>query len=93
MKRYGQPQVIVTDKLRSYAAAMRAFGNASRQETVLWLNNWAENSHTPPRRRERAMFRFRQMRCLQKFRRRHSSVHNHFNRKRRLYSRDEFKLN
>ena len=79
MKRYGQPKVIVTDKLRSYGAAMKAIGNACRQETGRWFNNRAENSHLPFRRRERAMLRFRRMRSLQKFAAVHSSVHNHFN--------------
>jgi len=45
MKRYGQPHVIVTDKLRSYGAAMKVIGNDARQETGRWLNNRAENSH------------------------------------------------
>jgi len=67
MKRFGQPNVIVTDKLRSYGAAMKVIGNADRQETGRWLNNRAENSHLPFRRRERAMLRFRRMRSLQKF--------------------------
>jgi len=93
MKRYGQPEIIVTDKLRSYGAAMKAVGNHKCQETGRWLNNRAENSHLPFRRRERAMLRFRQMRCLQKFAAVHSSVHNHFNQERHLYSRDNFKLN
>jgi putative transposase len=53
MKRYGQPKVIVTDKLRSYGAAMKVIGNAAKQETGRWLNNRAENSHLPFRRRER----------------------------------------
>jgi len=55
MKRYGRPEQIVTDKLRSYGAAMKAVGNADRQQTGRWLNNRAENSHLPFRRRERAM--------------------------------------
>ena len=67
MKRYGGPEVVVTDKLRSYGAAMKVISNADRQETGRWVNNWAENSHLPFRRRERAMLRFRRMRCLQKF--------------------------
>ena len=67
MKRYGPPEVIVTDKLRSYGAAMKIICNADRQETGRWLNNWAENSHLPFRRRERAMLRFWHMRSLQKF--------------------------
>ena len=93
MKRYGNPEIVVTDKLRSYAAAMKVIGNASRQETGRWLNNRAENSHQPFRRRERAMLRFRQMRSLQKFVAVHSSIHNHFNQERHLYSRCNFKLN
>jgi len=83
----------VTDKLRSYGAAMKVIGKADRQETERWLNNRAENSHLPFRRRERAMLRFRQMRSLQKFAAIHGSVHNHFNQERHLYSRDNFKLN
>ncbi len=67
MKRYGRPEQIVTDKLRSYGAAMKEIGNADRQQTGRWLNNRAENSHLPFRRRERAMSRFRRMRNLQKF--------------------------
>ena len=93
MKRYGGPEVVVTEKLRSYGARMKVAGNADRQETGRWVNNWAENSHLPFRRRERAMLRFRQMRCLQKFAAVHSSVHNHFNQERHLYSRFNFKLN
>ena len=79
MKRFGNPKIIVTDKLRSYGAAMKVIGNADRQDTGRWLNNRAENSHLPFRRRERAMLRFRQMRSLQKFASVHASVHNHFN--------------
>ena len=59
MKRYGRPEVVVTDRLRSYRAAMNIIGNAERQETGRWRNNRAENSHQPFRRRERAMAKFR----------------------------------
>jgi len=93
MKRFGSLNVIVTDKLRSYGAAMKVIGNADRQKTGRWLNNRAENSHLPFRRRERAMLRFRRMRSLQKFVSVHASVYNHFNRERHLYSRCNFKLN
>jgi len=71
MKSHGQLQIVVTDKLRSYGAAMKVIGNASRQETGRWPNNRAESSHLPLRRRERAMFRFRQM---QVFRNSHPSI-------------------
>ncbi len=93
MKRYGRPEVIVTDRLRSYRAAMREIGNEIRQETGRWLNNRAENSHQPFRRRERAMARFRSSKSLQKFASIHASVHNHFNQERHLNSRQVFKLN
>ena len=92
MKRYGQPQEIVTDRLRSYRAAMRLIGNEAAQEVGRWLNNRAENSHLSFRRREYAMLKFRQMRSLQKFVSIHSSVFNHFNKERHLTSRDNFKL-
>lgn len=93
MKRYGSPKVIVTDRLRSYGAAMKIIGNADRQETGRWLNNRAENSHLPFRRRECAMLRFRRMRSLQKFVAVHPSIYNHSNLECHLYSRHNFKLN
>ena len=74
MKRYGRPEVIVTDKLRSYRAAMKVIGNEARQETGRWLNNRAENSHQPFRRRERAMVKLGNAKSLQKFASIHSSV-------------------
>ena len=58
-----------------------------------WLNNRAENSHQPFRRRERAMISFRRMRTLQKFVAVHASIHNHFNQDRILAQRDYFKAN
>jgi len=91
MKQYGVPKMIVTDHLRSYRAAMSKLGNATKQNTERWLNNRAENSHLPFRRRERAMQRFRTTRSLQKFTSIHSSVENHFNQQRHLISRDDYK--
>jgi putative transposase len=85
--------MIVTDRLRSYGAALRDIGGADRQETGRWLNNRAENSHLPFRRRERAMLRFRRMRALEKFASVHASVVNHFNQERHLYSSASFKQN
>ena len=64
MKRYGSPNIIVTDRLRSYGAAMKVIGNVDKQEVGRWRNSRAENSHLPFRRRERAMLRFRRMRTL-----------------------------
>jgi putative transposase len=91
MKRFGNQNVIVTDKLRSYGAAMKVIGNSKRQETGRWLNNRAENSHLPFRRRERAMQRFKTVAALQKFVSYHSQTYNHFNHQRHLESRQSFK--
>ena len=59
MKRHGRPETIVTDRLRSYGAALKDLGRGDDREMGRWLNNRAENSHLPFRRRERAMLRFR----------------------------------
>ena len=91
MKRYGNPRVIVTDRLASYKAALKEINCAHKQLVGRWLNNRSENSHIPFRRRERAMQRFRRMRSLQKFLALHSSVYNHFNNERHLNRREEFK--
>ena len=93
MKRYGRPRSIVTDRLRSYRAAIKIVGVSDRHECGRWLNNRAENSHQPFRRREAAMARFRDIETLQKFASIHSSIHNHFNLERHLNRRDIFKRN
>ncbi|HKJ62640.1 MAG TPA: IS6 family transposase [Hyphomicrobiales bacterium] len=93
MRKHGRPAEFVTDKLRSYRAALKELGADNRQQTGRWVNNRAENSHLPFRRRERAMLRFRRMRSLQKFAAVHASVSNHFNQERSLSSRSLFKLN
>jgi putative transposase len=60
MKKYGAPRSIVTDGLRAYSAAMNEIGVAAeRHEVGARLNNRAENSQQPFRRRERAMQLFR----------------------------------
>ena len=62
-----------------------------RRECGRWLNNRAENSHQPFRRREGAMARFRGIKSLRKFASVHASVHNHLNLDRHLDRRDIFK--
>jgi len=91
MKRHGRPEVIVTDGLRSYGAAMREIGNLKRREVGRWNNNRAENSHQPFRRREAAMLKFRRTKTLQKFVAVHGQVHNHYNSERHLVSREIYK--
>ena len=92
MKRYGKPNVIVTDRLHSYRAAMKVIGNHADQEVGRWKNNRYENYHLPFRRREYAMLRLRHMRSLQKFASIHSSIFNHFSKKRHLNSKNTFKV-
>jgi len=91
MKRYGRPKIIVTDRLASYRSAMKSIGNAASQECRRWLDNRAENSHQPFRRRERAMAKFRNFKSLHKFAAVHASIHNHFNSDRHLNPREIFK--
>lgn len=67
MKRHGRPQSFVTDRLRSYRAVMKIIGNEKNEVLRQWLNNRAENSHQPFRRREGAMSRLRDINTLQKF--------------------------
>ncbi len=70
---------------------MRELGNEDRREASRHLNNRAENSHLPFRRRERAMLRFRQMRSLQKFASVHASISNHFQAQRHLVDRQTYR--
>jgi len=92
-RKHGRSESTVTEKLRSYGAALKEIGAAERQETGRWLNNRAENLHRPFRRRERAMLRFRRMRSLQRFAAVHASVYNLFNSERTHSSRSNFKSN
>jgi putative transposase len=91
LKRHGKAEKIVTDGLKSYPAAMSELGNPDRRVMGRWLNNRAENSHLPLRRRERAMLRFRRTKSLQKFASIHASISNHFNHERHLVDRETFK--
>jgi putative transposase len=91
MKKYRRTRTIVTDRLRAYSAAMQEIGAADRHEVGKRLNNRAENSHQPFRRRERAMQRFRSMKTLQKFSSVHAQVQNHFNQERHLITRQVYK--
>jgi putative transposase len=93
LKRYGGALAIVTDRLPSYRAAMKVIGVSDRQECGRWLNNRAQNSHQPFRRREGAMAGFRDIKTLQKFASVQASIHNYFNLDCHLTNRDDFKMN
>ena len=53
------PRVMITDKLRSYGAAKQDIMPGVEHRSHKGLNNRAENSHQPIRRRERIMKRFK----------------------------------
>jgi putative transposase len=83
------PRVIVTDKLKSYAAAKRKILPHVEHRQSRYLNNRAEVSHQPTRRRERQMQRFKSARQAQCFLSTHTRIHNHFQlRRHRLTATD-----
>ena len=91
VKQHGQPKEIITDKLKSYGAALRELDMKHLQNTKQYANNQVENSHLHFRRREKIMNRFRSMGSLQKFIHLQSTFQNHFNHERHLEKRQTFK--
>jgi putative transposase len=78
------PQVIVTDKLRSYGAAHREVMPCVEHRQSKYLNNRTENSHQPTRQRERAMKGFRSVSGAQRFLSAFSGISPHFRPSRHL---------
>jgi putative transposase len=76
------PRVIVTDKLRSYGVARRHLLPHVEHRQSRYLNNRAENSHRPTRRRERQMQRFKSTEHAQDFLSAHAFIHSHFHPRR-----------
>ena len=92
IRKRGQANFVVTEKLRWNGVARKEIGSVKHQDAGRWLNNRAENSHLPDRRGERAVFRFRRLRSLQKVAAVYFVVSNHFNLERSLISRGLFKI-
>ena len=87
LKKHGfAPDVLVTDQLRSYAAAKSELRLTAPHEQGLRRNNRADNSHLPVRRRERKMQRFKSPGSAQRFLSVHAAVQNAFNVQRDLTS-------
>jgi transposase-like protein len=86
------PKLLITDKLRSYAAAFRRLRLTCSHEQGLRMNNRAENSHQVVRRREHKMQRFKSSRSTQRFLSMHAAVHNTFNLQRHLVSRSTLRI-
>lgn len=72
------PRVIVTDKLKSYAAAKREIMPGVEHRQHKGLNNRAEWSHQPTRQQERQMRRFKSPRQAQRFLSAHAHINNLF---------------
>ncbi len=72
------PRVLVTDKLRSYSAAKAELIPGVEHRSHKGLNNRAENSHLPLRRREKLMTRFKSARQCQRFVSTHGQIANLF---------------
>ena len=79
LKKQGRaPRVMVTDKLGSYGAAKKEIMPGVEHRQHKGLNNRAENSHQPTRRRERQMKRFKSARQAQRFLSAHDQINNLF---------------
>src|SRR4051794_11973586 len=77
-KQMRSPRLLITDKLRSYGAAKREIVPGVEHRQHKGLNNRAENSHQPTRRRERQMKRFKSARHVQRFVSIHDPIANLF---------------
>src|SRR5690242_6509868 len=87
------PPVIITDKLKSYAAAKREILPGAEHQQHKGLNNRAENSHQPTRLREKKMRRFKSAKQAQRFLSVFGPIAGHFQpRRHRLCARDRIIL-
>ncbi|MFC7739324.1 transposase, partial [Roseomonas sp. GCM10028921] len=86
-----KPRKIVTDGLRCYGVAQREVLPGVRHRTSRYLDDRAENSHRPTRRRERAMQRFKSPRQAQRFRSVHAMIYGQFRPQRHLMAADQYR--
>ncbi len=90
-KQVKAPRVLITDKLRSYGAACSDMGLEPDHRQHKGLNNRAENSHQPTRRRERIMKRFKSTKHVQRFVSIHDPIANLFHFPRHSLTATEYR--
>jgi putative transposase len=83
--------VLITDKLKSHAAAKKDLTLRCEHRQHKGLNNRAENGHQPPRRRERQLKRFKSARQVQRFLFIHDPIGNLFHLRRVHPTASEFR--
>ena len=86
-----KPKRLVTDGLRSYGVAQREVLPEVKHRTSRYLNNRAENSHRPTRRRERQMQRFKSLAQAQRFLSSHAMIYGHFRPRRHLMTAAQYR--
>jgi putative transposase len=86
-----EPRVVITDKLASYPPAIRSVLPNTEPRRHKRLNNRAENSHLPTRKRERVLQRFTSAEHAQRFLGTFSAVNNHFRPRRHLLSGSSYR--
>lgn len=75
---FGQPRVVITDKLRSYSAPIRKLAPDADHRAHKGLNNRIKGSHRPTRRREKIMGRFKSKQQAQRFLAAHDQINTLF---------------
>ena len=91
LKRYGSPEAITPDGLRSYEAAMDELGDAKKQHVGHHANNRGRELPLAVPTTRAGDAEVPTMRSLQKFASVHANVHNHFNLERHIVDRQTFK--
>lgn len=72
--RFGEPRVVITDKLRSYFKPIRDLAPGADHRAHKGLNNRIEGSHRPTREREKLMGRFKSPQQAQRFLATHDQI-------------------
>ncbi len=85
------PQVIMTEKLKSYGAAKRELLPGVEPRLSRSLNNRCEHSHRPTRQRERRMQGFQSAGHAQRFLSAYGPTAQHFRPRRHLLSASEYR--